>query len=237
MRAMRTRSHILGELRTRTGFPFAQVERLERALTHSSARKDDGADYERLEFLGDRVLGLVVADLLFRLYPAADEGELSLRFNQLVSAEMCAEIADELRLHELIRAGSDIRSIKGKRMKNVRADVMESLIAAVYLEGGLDAARSFVLRFWEARASADGGARQDAKTALQEWSHQATGATPAYRTLSREGPDHEPLFTVEVSVPGREPAAAVGRSKRLAEQSAAETLLLREGVWMECATQ
>lgn len=218
----------------RTGHVFEDVARLERALTHSSARaanaRQGDADYERLEFLGDRVLGLVVAEMLFSAFPKADEGELSVRLNALVNAETCAAVADELGLFEFIRTGADVRQLADKRLMNLRADVMESLIAAIYLESGLEAARTFILRHWQGRA--DGTeARRDPKTELQEWAHQQGGAYPLYVVESREGPDHDPLFIVKVTVGKFEPGYGRGRSKRMAEQEAAEQVLYREGVW------
>jgi ribonuclease-3 len=218
-------------LQERTGHRFQDAERLARALTHASARSAHaGVDYERFEFLGDRVLGLVVADMLLAAFPQAAEGELSLRLNALVNAEALAEIAEEIGLPGLIRAGSDVRSLEGRKRVNLRADALESLIAVLYLDGGLEAARAFIHRYWEPR-SASGAARRDAKTELQEWAHQAVGAVPAYQIEHREGPDHDPLFTVSVRVGELAPAAGAGRSKREAEQAAAAALLVREGVW------
>jgi ribonuclease-3 len=218
-------------LKEPTGHLFRDHVRLRRALTHASARGSTGADYERLEFLGDRVLGLIVADLLFNAFPAASEGELSLRLNALVNAETLAEIADEVGLPQLIHAGAEIRSMEGRKRVNLRADALESLIAALYLEGGIETARRFILRYWEPRSKALRQARRDPKTELQEWAHQAAGAIPAYTLEGREGPDHDPLFIISVKVGGYEPASGIGRSKREAEQAAAMAVLLREGVW------
>lgn len=215
------------------GHEFAEKERLDRALTHASARTQKGGNYERLEFLGDRVLGLCVAELLFRTFGAAAEGELSVRLNQLVSADTCAEVADELGLHLYIRTGADVKKLTGKRMMNVRADVVESLIAAIYLDGGLEVARRFILKFWEKRATRADGARRDAKTELQEWSHAKFGVTPVYRVDERTGPDHDPRFKVTVEVPGVQPETGVDRSKRAAEQVAATRMLEREGIWQK----
>ncbi len=215
------------------GHEFAEKERLDRALTHASARTQKGGNYERLEFLGDRVLGLCVAELLFRTFGTATEGELSVRLNQLVSADTCAEVADELGLHLFIRTGADVKKLTGKRMMNVRADVVESLIAAIYLDGGLEVARRFILKFWEKRAARADGARRDAKTELQEWSHAKFGITPIYRVEERTGPDHDPRFTVTVEVAGVKPETGIERSKRAAEQVAATRMLEREGIWQK----
>lgn len=219
------------KLETVIGYQFAEKERLDRALTHSSARSAKGSNYQRLEFLGDRVLGLCVAELLFQTFRDANEGELSVRLNQLVSAESCAMVADDLALHQFIRTGSDVKKITGKAMMNVRADVVESLIAAIYLDGGLEAARGFVLRHWKDRAVRADGARRDAKTELQEWAHAKFGIAPTYRTDDRSGPDHDPRFTVTVEIAGVAPETGIDRSKRGAEQVAAMKLLEREGVW------
>ena len=217
------------------GYSFEDKARLDRALTHSSARRAKGSDYERLEFLGDRVLGLCVAELLFKTFREANEGELSVRLNQLVSAESCAAIADRLKLERFIRTGADVRKLTGKHVLNIRADVVEALIAAIYLDGGLEAARGFVMAHWEDRAASAEGARRDAKTELQEWAHARFAVTPHYRVDDRSGPDHDPRFTVTVEIPGLAPATGVDRSKRAAEQAAATNILEREGVWAQAA--
>jgi ribonuclease-3 len=219
------------------GHVFTDKHWLDRALTHSSTGTARNANYERLEFLGDRVLGLCVAELLFKTFKAAEEGELSVRLNQLVSAESCAMVADELELHRFIRTGADVKKLTGKRMLNVRADVVESLIAALYLDGGLEVARAFVLRYWQERATQPNAARRDAKTELQEWAHANFGVTPAYRVDDRSGPDHDPRFTVTVEIPGVTPETGSDRSKRAAEQVAATKILEREGVWQKNAAE
>jgi ribonuclease-3 len=230
-RAQKKQAEVNARVEERIGHRFAKPERLERALTHSSTRANQGGNYERLEFLGDRVLGLCVAELLFGHFGTASEGELSVRLNQLVSAQTCSEVADELNLHEFIRTGADVKKLTGKRMANVRADVVESLIAAIYLDAGLEAARAFILRHWKSRALAEDAARRDAKTELQEWAHARFGVTPVYRVADREGPDHEPVFTVIVEIAGAKPARGESSSKRAAEQAAATAILEREGVW------
>jgi len=160
---------------------------LERALTHASVRKkaDDNFHYERLEFLGDRVLGLVVSQMIYMTFPDANEGELSLRLNALVKGKTLAEIADELALHEFIRTGGDLKELKGQRMQSVRADVLEALIASIYLDGGLAECTGFIERFWTERIFDDAAAQQDSKTALQEWAHARKYGTPRYRERSR----------------------------------------------------
>jgi ribonuclease-3 len=219
-------------LEATAGLTFSDHERLRRALTHASARaKDAGSDYERMEFLGDRVLGLVVAEFLYQKFPEASEGELSLRLNAMVNAETLAEISEAIGLPELINAGNEMRSLEGRKRVNLRADALESLIAAIYLEGGLGAARNFIQRHWSARSSAVGEPRRDPKTELQEWSHQVGGGVPVYNIEGREGPDHDPLFTISVKLLGFEPATGSGRTKRQAETAAAAAILKREGVW------
>lgn len=224
-----------GVLEDRLGFSFSSYENLERSLTHSSVRKkaDNGFHYERLEFLGDRVLGLCVAQLLFEKYPESDEGELSLRLNALVKGKTLAAISDELELHEFIRTGGDLKELTGTRMTSVRADVLEALIASIYLDGGLEAANSFIERFWEERLHVVEETKRDSKTSLQEWAHSHRFGTPKYKEKKRTGPDHDPMFTVSVHVPTKDEAEGQGRSKRAAEQMAARAMLVREGVWQE----
>ncbi|MBB4120802.1 ribonuclease III [Martelella radicis] len=220
-----------GELARLIGFEFSDRERIARALTHSSARSGKDGNYERMEFLGDRVLGLVIAENLFKLFPTATEGELSVRLNQLVSAEACARVADDLGLHRFIKTGQDVKKLTGKRVLSIRADVVESVIAAIYMEGGLEPARRFIETHWKPLFADGVKLRRDAKTELQEWAHANHGETPIYHVEDRSGPDHEPRFTVKVTVKGVEPETGVDRSKRAAEQVAATKLLEREGVW------
>lgn len=222
-------AEILGE---RTGHIFRDPKRLQRALTHGSARANHaGVDFQRYEFLGDRVLGLTIADMLFHAFPEAEEGELSRRLNALVNAEALAAIAEEIGLPELIRAGAEMRNLAERKRLNMHADAMESLIAVLYLDGGIEVARAFIHRHWKPRANAATAARRDPKTELQEWAHQAASTTPAYAILSRTGPDHDPVFIVEVKVGKFTPGRGEGRSKREAEQAAATAVLVREGVW------
>ena len=173
-----------------------------------------------MEFLGDRVLGLVVAELLFATFPEASEGELSLRLNAMVNAETLAAISEEIGLPALINTGIEMRGAGDRKRVNLRADALESLIAAIYLEGGLDAARNFIARHWSARSSAASEARRDPKTELQEWAHQVGGGVPVYAMQGREGPDHDPIFTTSVQSDrlragdGQRPHQAPGRTGR-----------------------
>ncbi len=218
-------------LAEQVGINFADHQLLLRAMTHSSARSASGSDYERLEFLGDRVLGLIIADMLFDHHRDADQGELSVRLHALVETEACADVADQIGLHEFIVTGSDIKSLTGPKSQNLRADVIEALIAAIFLDSGIEAARKFVLNYWEPRSKQVATARRDAKTELQEWAHRIGAAPPVYSIDSRNGPDHDPTFTVGVKVDGVDDGQGVGRSKREAERAAASQILYREGVW------
>lgn len=213
------------------GHRFRDLDLLERALTHASVQ-GGGETYQRLEFLGDRVLGLVVADLLFTAFPQADEGELSPRYTRLVRGETCADVAREAGLARHIRLGASESTSGGRAKDAILGDVCEAVLGALYVDGGLDIARRFIERYWGDRLAEPVTRLKDAKTALQEWVH-STGAhkTPVYRETGRSGPDHAPVFTVAVEIAGREPEEGQGPSKRVAEQNAAEAMLVREGVW------
>lgn len=223
----------IDELERRIEYHFASPEFLAKALTHASASKpgNHGHHYERLEFLGDRVLGLVVSVLLFETFPKAAEGELSLRLNALVNGKTCAEVADEIELYRFIRAGADLKHLTSKRMRGVRADVMEALIAAIYLDGGLEAASAVVRRLWQSRLHLADAARRDSKTAVQEWAHANQHGTPRYEIIEQQGPDHDPVFTVKINLINIDSETGSGHSKRSAEQQAAKKVLERENVW------
>lgn len=216
-----------------TGHLFKDAVLLQRALTHSSARNASVENYERLEFLGDRVLGLVIAEMLFHIFPGAMEGELSVRLNTLVNAETCAQIAEEIGLLDIINVGEDMKLFEGRRLVNIHADVVEALIAVIYIDNGLEDVIPFIHRFWNKRILHPEGRRRDAKTELQEWAHrQGSIQPPIYRILKRVGPDHDPVFEVEVQIRGFS-LKGIGRSKRQAEQSAAERMLYCVGVWKQ----
>ena len=216
------------------GHSFADKALLRRALTHASysgGQRDVAQTYQRYEFLGDRVLALVIADALTRRFPVADEGELARRLNHLVRAESCAAVAKTLGIDRHVLT-DDLDVTKSTRAaRAVLADVCEALIAALYLDGGLDVARRFILAHWQDLMEQADGARRDPKTALQEWAHARLKTTPLYTDVGRDGPDHAPVFEVEVAIDGLTPASARGKSKRDAQQAAAETMLMREGVW------
>ncbi|MFN3224677.1 MAG: ribonuclease III [Hyphomicrobiales bacterium] len=218
------------------GHHFANPALLDRALTHAShggGQSDATRTYQRLEFLGDRVLALVIADALIARFSQADEGELARRLNHLVRAETCAAIAKQLGLDHAVRT-DDLDVTKPTRAaRAVLADVCEAVIAALYLDGGMETARTFILTHWQPVMDEAGAARRDPKTALQEWAHAKRKATPTYTETGRDGPDHAPVFKIAVSVDGVDPLEAEGKSKRDAQQAAAMAMLVREGVWKD----
>jgi len=220
------------DLETRIGYEFADKALLELALTHISALsgKSRTASYQRLEFLGDHVLGLIVSDMLFRAFPRADEGELSRRLADLVRKETCADVAREHDLGLAIRLGTSEANAGGRQRTAILADVCEALIGAVFLDGGYAAAGVMVERLWGERLTTPTRPLRDPKTVLQEWAQSRGLPTPSYREISRSGPHHNPEFVVAVSLPDFAPAEGTGRSKRAAEQSAAKSMLSREGV-------
>jgi ribonuclease-3 len=217
----------------RIGYRFTDAALLESALTHMSALKgarNRAASYQRLEFLGDHVLGLVISDMLYRAFPKADEGELSRRLADLVRKETCAEIARTIDLGAAIRVGSSEHNAGARTRLAILADVCEAVIGAVYIDGGYKAAEQLVERLWQVRLSATAPPLRDPKTVLQEWAQARGLPTPAYREVARSGPDHSPEFRVAVQLPAFAPAEGMGRSKRAAEQAAAAAMLAREGV-------
>jgi len=218
----------LASLDAALGHRFADHRLLEQAVTHASL--PGGArsgDYERLEFLGDRVLGLVVADLLYAAYPQEDEGALAKRLAVLARKDTLARVATAAALGDhLVLSRAESQS-GGRRNPTLLADACEAVIGALYLDGGLDAAAGFIRRYWQPAMTAELEPPQDAKTALQEWAQGAGLPLPVYRTVRTEGPPHEPLFAVEVAVQDQPAVTASGRTKRTAEQAAAAALLDR----------
>ena len=220
-------------LEERVGYRFKDGALLDCALTHISALKgarNRAGSYQRLEFLGDHVLGLVISDVLFRAFPKADEGELSRRLADLVRKETCAEIAVTIELGAAIKLGSSEANAGGRKRPAILADVCEALIGAVYLDGGYPAAEGLVERLWQVRMQATAQPLRDSKTVLQEWAQARGLPTPVYREVARTGPDHSPEFRVAVQLPNFAPAEGSGRSKRAAEQAAATAMLARERV-------
>ena len=230
------RGQHLSDLMVRLGHKFNDHELLITALTHASALDPSQSvlgSYQRLEFLGDRVLGLVIASMLHEHFPNADEGELARRFNHMVKRETCAEIASELNIGTVMRIGQSEAQTGGRKKTALLADICEAVIAALYLDAGFDAADAFVRSYWEPRMLSWSGPLRDAKTTLQEWAQSKGLSTPFYTVISRHGPDHAPSFIVGVSVQGLKQGEGAGGSKRTAEQNAAQAVLRREGVWSE----
>jgi ribonuclease-3 len=215
----------------RLGHDFSEPGLLARALTHSSAaaegpgRRDAARSNERLEFLGDRVLALVMAEALLAEDPGAPEGRIAPRFNALVRRETCADVARQLGLGAMLRLGRSEARSGGRRKEALLADAMEAVIAAIYRDGGFEAARRAVTRLWGDRIHRVEDDARDAKTALQEWAQARGEEPPDYVEVGREGPDHAPVFTMEARLEGGRSAKARAGSKREAEQSAAAALL------------
>jgi ribonuclease-3 len=220
-------------LEARIGHKFANAALLTTALTHVSALKSSrkrGDSYQRLEFLGDHVLGLIVSDMLYRTFPNADEGELSKRLADLVRKESCAEVAKLLGLADDIKLGAVGAAVGARLRRSVLGDVCEAVIGAVFLDGGYEAAARFVERNWTERMQILRRPLRDPKTMLQEWAQGKGLPTPVYREIERTGPHHDPQFRIAVELPGLATAEGVGGSKRAAEKAAASAMIAREGV-------
>ncbi|MBJ3763609.1 ribonuclease III [Maribius pontilimi] len=211
----------------RLGHDFADPGLLIRALTHGSIASQTRPDNQRLEFLGDRVLGLVMAEALLQADPDAPEGQLAPRFNALVRKETCADVAREVALGAVLRLGRSEMLSGGRRKEALLADAMEAVIAAVYRDAGFAAARAVILRLWGSRIKTVEADSRDAKTSLQEWAQGRKLPPPSYSEIAREGPDHAPVFTIEVRLKTGETAQAKAPNKRTAEQQAAQALLDR----------
>lgn len=209
----------------RLGHEFARPDLLLRSLTHASASTPARPHNQRLEFLGDRVLGLVMAEALFAADRQATEGQLAPRFNALVRKETCADVARAIDLGAVLRLGRSEMLSGGRRKEALLGDAMEAVLAAVYLDGGLPAARAVILRHWAGRIEQVDDHARDAKTALQEWAQARGEAPPTYAEIAREGPPHAPVFTIEVRLTDGRSARAEAGSKRAAEQAAAQALL------------
>ncbi len=200
----------------------ADLTTYERALTHGSQA---AANYERLEFLGDRVLGLTVAEWLYQRFPDEPEGKLSRRFNSLVTGVVCAEVAREIGVPAYLKLGKQARDDGAAGSDNVLGDVMEALIGAFFIERGFDAARALVRRLWDSRIDAQASAPKHPKSALQEWAAANNRRAPDYELLDRSGPGHAPRFRVRVSIGKLADAEGEGSSKAAAETAAAVALL------------
>ena len=211
----------------RLGHRFRQPDLLVRALTHGSMSSPTRADNQRLEFLGDRVLGLVMAAALLEHDKVATEGQLAPRFNALVRKETCADVAREIDLGAVLKLGRSEMLSGGRRKQALLGDAIEAVIAAVYRDAGFDAARKVILSLWGERITTVDADARDAKTSLQEWAQARGLKPPVYTEIRREGPDHAPMFTISVRLDDGAEAQAVAGSKRQAEQAAATSLLER----------
>ena len=211
-------------VRDKLGHEPSDIRLFELALTHASVGTDN---YERLEFLGDRVLGHVIARALYDRHPKEPEGYLSRRYNVLVARETCAEIGRELGVPELVRLGKQAREDGANQSENVVGDVVEALIGALLIDGGVDAAERFVARIWEPQLAEQRKAPKHPKSALQELAAARECKPPLYEVVGRTGAHHQPRFTIRVSVPGLGEATAEGTSKQDAETDAAEALLAK----------
>lgn len=229
---MTRKQNDLKALETALHYKFKNPALLHRALTHSSARGSNGGtdDNERLEFIGDRVLGLVMAELLGETMPHAREGEIARRFNHLVRRETCAAISRQIGLGPYLILSPSEADNGGRDKDTILADAMEAVLAAVFLDGGFNKARTVVRKLWEEQCGQASHGDRDAKSALQEWAQGRGMPLPRYVEISRSGPDHAPVFIAEVQIDGSKPGRGEGPSKRAAEQAAASAVLEREGV-------
>lgn len=221
----------LAALEQRLGYRFNNQALLREAMTHGSVlggRNRNVRSYERLEFLGDRVLGLIVAARLYKQHPEDQEDALAPRFNALVDKHACAAAARAAGLGEALILSSSEETNGGRAKEAILADVCESVIAALYLDGGMDAARDFIFEFWGDAFEDVKIAPRDAKTALQEWAaSQKKGLS--YVVIDRKGPEHDPVFTIEARVDGFKPTKGEGGSKREAQRAAALAFLKARG--------
>ncbi len=235
-RVVRIKDLDLGELEESLGVKFRDITLLERALTHMSATKNRSVrfeSYQRLEFLGDRVLALSISTMLFNQFPENDEGDLSRRMADLVRRESCTETARQWNLSKFLRLGSGEAKSGGRKNDAIMADLCEAVIGAIYLDQGFEAASACVQRTWYDRMLSPIRPLRDPKTALQEWVQGRGLPSPRYNLVERSGPDHSPNFSVCTEVQGFEQAHAKGGSRRVAEQAAALAFLQREGLWTE----
>lgn len=220
-------SREIKDFESRLGHVFSEPQLLVRALTHSSISSASRPDNQRLEFLGDRVLGLVMAEALFEADRSASEGQLAPRFNSLVRKETCADVAREIDLGAVLKLGRSEMLSGGRRKDALLADAMEAVIAAVFRDAGFGAAKAVVRGLWAERIDRVEDDSRDAKTALQEWAQARGQKPPSYTEVSRKGPDHAPVFEMEVKLESGQSARATATAKRQAEQAAAKALLGR----------
>ena len=209
----------------RIGYSFSTPELLVEAVTHASMSSSTRNDNQRLEFLGDRVLGLVMAQALIEADPNASEGALAPRFNALVRKETCADVAREIDLGAVVRLGRSETVSGGRRKLALLGEAIEAVIAAVYLDAGFQAARDMVLRLWADRITQVDDDARDAKTSLQEWAQARSLSPPEYIEIDRNGPDHAPIFTIMAQLSTGVKGSATAGSKREAQQGAARALM------------
>ena len=223
------KSEAIRSFEQRLGYEFSNLSLLIEALTHSSIASDFRKDNQRLEFLGDRVLGLVMAEALLEIDQTAPEGTLAPRFNALVRKETCAEVARQIELGGVLKIGRSEMISGGRRKDALLGDGMEAVIAAIYKDGGFEIAKTIIIKLWGDRIKNVKGDARDAKTMLQEWAQARGQNPPNYEVMSRSGPDHAPDFRVKVILDSGETSEALAGSKRQAEQMAAKALLQKIG--------
>ncbi|MEC7253204.1 MAG: ribonuclease III [Pseudomonadota bacterium] len=223
------KSEAIRSFEQRLGYEFSNLSLLVEALTHSSIASDFKKDNQRLEFLGDRVLGLVMAEALLEIDQTAPEGTLAPRFNALVRKETCAEVARQIELGSVLKIGRSEMLSGGRRKDALLGDGMEAVIAAIYKDGGFEIAKTIIIKLWGDRIKNVKVDARDAKTMLQEWAQARGQNPPNYEVISRSGPDHAPNFLVKVILASGETSEAMAGSKRQAEQMAAKALLQKIG--------
>lgn len=224
---MAVKGAALSALETILDHHFAAPELLEAALTHGS-RIGKGPDYQRLEFLGDRVLSLVIAEALYKSYPDEAEGSLAARLSLLVRGETCAKVGLDLGIQDFVILGEKEKKKGVQQSSSVLGDVVEAVIGAVYLDGGMDVARALINKGWADRLSQSPASLKDAKTFVQEWALGKAYPLPSYQVIARSGPEHAPLFTVGLTVGTLSAAEGQGNSKQAAEMAAAQVFIERE---------
>lgn len=224
----------LAALEQRLGHVFRDRAPLNEALTHVSAAPMEAGrkvTYQRLEFLGDRVLGLCISQMLLKAFPQAEEGDLSRRLADLVRKDSCADVAISWEIGPHLKIGHGETQAGARKNRAILADVCEGVIGAVFIDGGFEAALALVERSFGPRMLKPVRPLRDAKTALQEWAQAQALPPPVYGERERSGPDHAPRFVIAAMVQGFDPAEAEGKSKRLAEQAAAEAFMHRQKIW------
>ena len=223
------KSEAIRSFEQRLGYEFSNLSLLIEALTHSSIASDFRKDNQRLEFLGDRVLGLVMAEALLEIDQTAPEGTLAPRFNALVRKETCAEVARQIELGGVLKIGRSEMLSGGRRKDALLGDGMEAVIAAIYKDGGFEIAKTIIIKLWGDRIKNVKVDARDPKTMLQEWAQARGQNPPNYEVISRSGPDHAPDFLVKVILASGETSEAMAGSKQQAEQMAAKELLQKIG--------